>query len=341
MRLPIDKVRRSLAAAFAASGLTESDADRIADHFVAAETAGVTTHGVERAALTLAAVRRLGTGAAPVATSVSDGVMSVDGRGSQGILVAQRCTDIAVELARRRGAALVASVGFSGSTGVLGYFTEQAARAGLVAVAVCNSEASVAPAGGIDPILGTNPLALSFPASPDPITFDIATAALSFGALRVLQRRGEPAPPGTVVAADGSPSADPADADAGAQLPMAGHKGYGLGLFIELLAGPFIGAKAGRTAVPGSDGLLVAALRIDRFRPAGDVAADAAALVDELHHSRPARAGEPVAIPGERSARRRRLAAERGWIEVPDDTWAAWMSLLGPAGHDGKTSSAG
>jgi hypothetical protein len=199
MRLPIDDVRRSLAAGFAAAGLTEFDADRIADHFVTAEASGVITHGIERAALTLQAVRRLGPGAAPVVKSIAEGVVSIDGRGTQGVLVAQRCTELAVERASRHGAALVAGTRFVGSTGVLGYFTEQAARADLVAVALCNSEASVAPAGGIDPILGTNPLALSFPATPDPITLDIATAALSYGALRVLQRRGEPAPPGTVL----------------------------------------------------------------------------------------------------------------------------------------------
>lgn len=333
MRLRLDDLRSSLFSGFAASGLTPADADRIADHFIAAEASGVGTHGIERAALTLASVRRAGAGAAPVVASMSETVALIDGRGSQGVLVAQRCADEAIERALRHGAAMVAGTGFSGSTGVLGYFTEQAARAGLVAVAMCNSEASVAPAGGIDPILGTNPLALSFPASPDPVTLDIATAAVSYGALRLLQRRGEPAPPGTVIAADGSPSADPRDADAGAQLPMAGHKGYGLALFIELLAGPFIGAKAGRNAVPGGEGLLLAAMRVDRFRPAGDVAGDVAALLDELHSSRPAPGGDLVAVPGERSARRRRQAAERGWIEVPDDTWASWNSMLagGPA----------
>lgn len=332
MRLSIDDVRRSLAAGFSAAGLTGADADRIADHFVTAEASGVTTHGIERAALTLAALRRQGAGATPVATSVSGAVVSVDGGGSHGVLVAQRCVEVAIEQARCHGAALVAGTRFCGSTGMLGYFTEQAARAGLVAVALCNSEASVAPAGGIDPVLGTNPLALSFPACPDPVTLDISTAAISYGALRLLQRRGEPAPPGTVVAADGSQSTDPASADTGAQLPMAGHKGYGLGLFIELLAGPLIGAKAGKKAVPGGDGLLIAALRADHFRPAAEVAADVAALIDELHRSRPARGEGPVAFPGERSARRRQLAAMRGWIEVSDDTWAAWMSVLAEGG---------
>ena len=333
MRLSITDVHRSLVAGFTASGLTQSDADRIADHFVTAEASGVATHGIERATLTLEAVRRLGSSAAPVLTSVSDGVAAVDGRGSQGVLVAQLCTEVAVAQAHIYGAALVAGTGFSGSTGVLSYFTKQAARANLVGIALCNSEASVAPAGGVDPILGTNPLALSFPNSPDPITVDIATAAVSYGALRVLQWRGKPAPPGTVVAADGSPSIDPADAAAGAQLPMAGHKGYGLGLFVELLAGPLIGAKAGRKAVLGSNGLLVVALRVDRFRPAFDVAADLTALVDEQHQSRPARVGEPVALPGERSARRRQHAEERGWIDVSDDTWLAWTSLLHTAEH--------
>lgn len=328
MRLRLDDVRASLVSGFAASGLAPADAGRIADHFIAAEASGVSTHGIERAALTLDSVRRTGGGAAPVVTSMSETVALIDGRKNQGVLVGQRCADEAIERAHRHGAAMVAGTRFCGSTGVLGYFTEQAARAGLVAVAMCSSEASVAPAGGIDPILGTNPLALSFPASPDPVTIDIATAAISYGALRLLLRRGEPAPPGTVIAADGSPSVDPADADTGAQLPMAGHKGYGLGLLIELLAGPFIGAKAGRTAVPGGDGLLFAAMQVDRFRPAGDVAADVAALLDELHRSRPAQAGTPVAVPGEGSARRRRQAAERGWIEVADDTWASWNSML-------------
>jgi L-2-hydroxycarboxylate dehydrogenase (NAD+) len=325
MRLPIADMRRALVAAFAAAGLETRDAERMADHFVAAEASGVATHGLESAALTLKALLRHGIGASPVVASISDGVVLVDGRGSSGVLVAQRCMDEAVERARRHGAALVAGSAFQGSTGMLGQFTAQAAEAGLVALAICNAEASVAPAGGIDPILGTNPMALSFPASPDPVTLDIATAATSYGALRLLRRRGEPAPPGTVIAADGAPSTDPANAETGAQLPMAGHKGYGLGLFIELLAGPLIGAKAGRAAVPGGDGLLIAALKADLFRPAAEVAADVTALVRELHASRPSHAGGAVAVPGERSAGRRRAAACQGWIDVPDDSWGAWI----------------
>ena len=82
MRLPIADMRRALVAGFAAAGVEMRDAERMADHFVAAEASGVATHGLERAALTLQALLRHGIGAAPVVASISDGVVHIDGRGS-------------------------------------------------------------------------------------------------------------------------------------------------------------------------------------------------------------------------------------------------------------------
>jgi len=323
VHVPVADLRRALHERFVEAGLPAAFAETLTDYFAATEAAGSATHGLARVVGVLDDVASHGPGGRPVATAVAPGVARLDGNAAPGLVVAQHATDRLIDLARRHGSALVAATGYRGNTGALGYFTAQAAAEGLIAVALSNCEAGVAPAGGLDPVLGTNPIALSFPAEPDPITLDIATSALSYGAIQQHRRRGEPLPAGVVIAADGSPSIDPDDADRGAQLPMAGHKGYGLGLMVELLAGAFVGAKLGRAAVAGGDGTLLIAVTVDRFRSRADVGADVAALVDELHASRPLDPATPVVVPGERSARRRRAAAAAGAVELDTALWEA------------------
>ena len=113
---------------------------------------------------------------------------------------------------------------------------------GLAAMAMCPSYASVAPSGGTDPLMGTNPFAFGWPRlGDDPYVFDFATSVAARGEIELHRHAGTPLPEGWAIAPDGSPTTDPEAALAGAMLPFGGHKGSAISTMIELLAGVMIG----------------------------------------------------------------------------------------------------
>jgi L-2-hydroxycarboxylate dehydrogenase (NAD+) len=313
----------------AGTGLDHADAERLATYFVDAEASGRTTHGLQRLAGVLDALEAPDRAPRPTTRRHSPSVWSIEADGELGLLAVQRAVDTALGAASPT-TSVIGVTGFSGTTGALGYFTEQVARAGHLCVCIVACESGVAPAGGIDPVLGTNPLSVSFPASPDPVTIDISTSALSYGTLQLLAHAGKDAPPDTVIDHEGRVSLDPFAADTGAQLPMAAHKGYGLALMIELIAGTMLGAKAGRVAVPGSDGLLLLTAPVDLFRGEDIVATDAARLLAEVRQSRPTDPARPVRVPGERSALARRTSRAAGSVEVDPALWKALVCRTDP-----------
>lgn len=304
-----------------AHGVADDDAAILIDYIVDTESAGHRTHGLRRLTGMLTATAKTPPSGPVQIRRTSPGVIALDGCGRLGVVVAQRCTDLAIDEARLGGSAMVVATGFRGSTGALGYFTRQAALRGLVALMVASCESGVAAEGGIDPALGTNPLAVSFPHDRTPITLDMATSAVSYGTLQEMAAHGIPAPPSTVVDAAGRPSCDARDALTGAQLPMAAHKGYGLALLIELLAGPMIGGKAGRSATPGSDGLVMVATRVDHFRMPNEIAEETARLLAEIRAGRRRDPDEPIRIPGERSEHARIAAERSGRVLVDELLW--------------------
>jgi LDH2 family malate/lactate/ureidoglycolate dehydrogenase len=327
----IDELRNRLIRRFSGTPLNPEDAAAVVAYVIDAEATGRASHGLQRVVPLLAQLAGSRHPPRPRIREVSPGVWAIEADSAPGLVAAQRAVDILISVPIPRPG-IVAATGFTGTTGALGYFTAQAARAGYLCVAMVCCEAGVAPAGGIDPILGSNPIAVSFPMPGDPVTIDISTSTVSYGTLQMLARLGQPAPPGAVIDHDGRPSSDPRAADDGAQLPMAGHKGYGIGLLIELLAGPMIGAKAGRSAVPGGDGFLMIATPVDLFRDAGIVADDAQRLLDEIRHSRPAHDGSPVRIPGERAAAARAAAFHQGDVDIDAEVWQNFLSA-GESSH--------
>ena len=295
----------------------------MADYVVDAEVSGHRTHGLQRLdgfCANLAAHPA----ARPGVSEPGPGFLHVQADGAPGIVAAQACVD-AVLSGERKRPVLVAATGYVGSNGALGYFTRQLAQAGWVALMVTNCESGVAPAGGIEPILGTNPLSWSFPFGERPVTIDMATSAVSYGQLAMLALAGKPAPPGTVIDRTGAASSDPRDAERGAQLPMAGHKGFGLGLLIELVAGPMIGAKSGRARLDAGDGLVLYAHPVDGYRNRDLIDAETADLLDDLVTSRPLDPARPVRIPGH-SAENRSTAASSGTVVTI--AASAWRDLI-------------
>ncbi|MDP3198163.1 Ldh family oxidoreductase [Tabrizicola sp.] len=145
---------------------------------------------------------------------------------------------------------------------------------GLAALVMCPSYASVAPAGGIRPLLGTNPLAFGWPRpGRTPYVFDFATSVTARGEIELHRRAGKPLPEGWAIDETGAATTDPAAALAGAMLPFGGHKGSAIGTMIELLAGVMIGdltspealEDLGTTTLAPRHGELILAFSPERF----------------------------------------------------------------------------
>lgn len=295
-------------------GLSEKDAHLTAEHLVASEIRGYPSHGLARLAQIAELPSTVGCYSINLTKIEKPGFLLFDGQGRLGIPAVTEAIDNARMKLNEYAAVVFGISGYLGTTGSLGVYGSDLSGHGIVSILMCNSGAVVAPHGSIERILGTNPIAISIPGSQAPFVADVATAAWSYGAIRHAALAGTSLPPYVVQTAEGTPSTDPLDADRGTLLPMAGHKGYVLGLAVELLSGPLIGAKAGRQAVSGSDGFLGVLIRVDAARAPELVNADIERLFDEIRGGPVAPGHTKIRIPGEASHRRRR---EGTHLELP------------------------
>ncbi|WP_164861445.1 Ldh family oxidoreductase [Microbacterium sp. CPCC 204701] len=228
------------------AGVPGDDAATTARLLVAADARGVSTHGVIRL---IPYHQRLVGGVVrpdPTLATIADsgGFVLLDGDDGLGQVSGTRAAALASDRARQQG---IAAVGVRNShhIGMLGLYVEQIARAGQIGVVMSNTAPLMAPTGSAERILGNNPLAIGVPraAGGDPVVVDLALSPTSFGKVQEYARRGEPLPPGQVIDVDGNWITDAQVATkTGTMVPIAGHKGYGLALAVELLAGALTGS---------------------------------------------------------------------------------------------------
>jgi uncharacterized oxidoreductase len=303
----------------------------VADSLVTANLLGYDSHGVRRLEpyVQFAEAGHIVPAARPEVAWTRGATALVDGRRGFGQAAARLATDVVADLAAEHGTGTVV-VTACNHVGRLGEYVARLAGRGLVGLAFCNADPTVAPYGGRTRMLGTNPLAWAAPAGPDapPLVMDYATSASAEGKVAVARDRGEQVPPGVVVDAEGRPSRDPADFySGGALLPFGGHKGYGLGLMIDVVGGLLSGA--GAASLPGYDdtnGTVIVAIDVGRFRPLAEFGAQVEALRSLLHRAPTAEGADRILLPGEPEEEIRRDRVENG-VPIPSATWSALTAL--------------
>jgi uncharacterized oxidoreductase len=327
--LPPDELQRVVRDLFRATGMAEADAAWTARLLVRANLQGHDSHGVIRVPQYLAQWRAglLDPRATPMVVAETAATALLDGRGGFGQVVARDALALAIRKAREVGLAAV-GVRRAGHVGRLADYAEMAAAADMAAFLFVNASGAgqwMAPWGGREARLSTNPLAFACPGGAGrPVSLDIATTTAPEGKVRVKRSRREPAPPGWLLDADGRPTTDPEALYArpgGTLLPMAGHKGYGLAVLVEILAG-ILGRAGHARAAPAEDynGLFAIVLDIARFLDPADFRAEVDALARYLRSSALAPGAAAVMVPGEPEAAseaRRRVDG----IFVEDATW--------------------
>lgn len=169
----------------------------------------------------------------------------VNGNHGFGHVVTYRSMEMAIQKAKETGIGMV-GIHNSNHFGVAGYYSDMAIMEDLIGIITANTEPAVAPIGGKEPILGTNPLAIGIPSGSHYVSVDMATSASARGKLLEAKRQGHPIPENVALDAEGKPTTDPAEALKGSILPFGAHKGYALSFMIEIMAGPLVQASYGK-----------------------------------------------------------------------------------------------
>jgi LDH2 family malate/lactate/ureidoglycolate dehydrogenase len=321
LTIPVDKLRSFLVDVFKAAGCDDNTASLSVDGVIDADLHGHHIQGTDHIYSTIANLRakRLNGRPNPRITHETPGTARMDGDGGPGHVTGLMATDLAIQKAKASGIGAVALVG-GGDIFRLGYYVERIAQAGLVGMTFTNTHPMrVHVPGGIEPIMGTNPVAFAFPcAGTAPIVVDLATSTSAIGHVRQASYSNSPIPEGIAIDREGNPTTDAHKALDGALTPLGGHKGFAIGLAVGLLSGTVINAAIGeslRTALAEdngerSRGHLFIAIDPNAFG-ATNHAEQTASYAAELKHSRKARDTDDIVMPGERGhARKQRYARE-------------------------------
>ncbi len=330
VRISIQRLNDFVVAALVSKGVSTADAAITADALVTTDAMGVFTHGTK---LLAGYLKKLGGGgydAAAVPEILRQGPAwaVVEGHSCLGQVGCDFATKLAIEKARLTGLAYVGLIG-TGHIGAAGYFAAAAARQGFIAMITGNDIPSVAAPGSRKAVLGSNPIALAVPVSgQDPVLLDIATAAVAGGKVYAAIQRSEPIPPTWLIGPDGHPTTDGSlYPDHVALAPMAGHKGYGFGLWCEILSAILPGGRStwqvgswifDPAERPSWHNASITLYDVGMISSRSDFDARLARLIEEIHHAPPAEGVEKVLLPGEREWANYRTSAREGIAFPPD-----------------------
>lgn len=338
---------------FMREGCSEAEAGRIGQFLVAANLTGHDSHGVIRVPRYVAWLREgeLVADQAPEVTIDGGAFALVDAKYGFGQTAGPFATDLGIAKAKEHGVSVIA-LRHAGHLGRIGEWAERAAAAGLVSTHYVNVAGSllVAPFGSVERRFSTNPYAAGFPVTGGlPIILDFATSAVAEGKVLVASRGGKALPDGVLIEPDGRLTADPAtlygpldgpDRDnqkgAGAIRAFGEHKGSGLSLMCELLAGALTGSG---TSGPGPrricNGMLSLYMTPEAFGTDEAIAREAKIYLDFLRSARPVPGGE-VLLPGE-PERRMRVERLASGVPLPDPVWDTLLEAGRPHGLDGDS----
>lgn len=326
MQLTITEATNLAMRALTRAGMTPDNARITADHLVDAALCGHEFSSLPRVIALAEAIQ----GRPPVKPIrvIRENHCSalLDGGDNVAYVTSIYAIDKAIELARKNGVAVVCAnnTWFSGR---LAYYVERAARQGFVAMHTTNTTARVAPYGGVDRVMGTNPFSIAFPSDGDPLIIDIGTSQTTWGDVVLAQAKGVPLPQGQAVNTAGHPTTNPQEALDGAILPWGGARGGGLALAVQLL-----GILAGSELVIddiSNYGLFFMVLDPKLFMPSDQFPARVSAFRHVIESNRPAAGASAVRVPGDRSQRLRRENLAKGFITLDDKVHARLRALAG------------
>jgi LDH2 family malate/lactate/ureidoglycolate dehydrogenase len=320
-RFPHEVLQEIVHAIFERCGMADADAEVLADQLVKADLRGIHSHGVMRVPLYVSKLSGGGVDprGRPRVTKDATAAMVVDGGNNMGQIAGVFAMRAAIERARTTGVA-VAAVGNSNHAGAMEYYVRMALEADMIGIATTNALPTMAPWGGIDKLVGLNPIGIGIPAGTEvPLVLDFAFGATAHGRIQVYQQKGLPIPEGWAFDNEGRPTTDIDEALAGLVQPIGMYKGIGLamaaGILSTLLSGASYGTESGNMKdgpIPGRDGQFYLALNIAAFEDVATFKTRMDKIIREYRGTRLAPGVRRVFVPGEMEAELERRQRREG-----------------------------
>lgn len=322
----VDKLRACVQSVLQHNGMPEDQAALVADCMVDADLRNISSHGVTRLGMYLAAMDEGGIQRQFQFDVVSDApaVAVLDVKGSHGIVAAHIAMKMAMQKAQQFGIGMV-NVRHSNHCGELGYFTRLAASAGMIGIAASNAPENMAPWGSAEKFLGTNPLAIAIPTKNDPFSLDMATSTVARGKIILASKKGKQIPLGWAIDSEGKPTTDAGAALLGSVLPFGGPKGSGIAMAIDVICGLLSGSGFGHYMYdatkyperPNETGHSCIAIDISKFMDYQTFLDNMNVYIQDLQALNPAPGFQEVLMPGLIEARGRVQRLQEG-IQLPN-----------------------
>jgi LDH2 family malate/lactate/ureidoglycolate dehydrogenase len=318
------KLCEFIARLFAAVGVPAAAAANVASGLVEADLEGLPSHGVMLIDMYIERLRAGSVSTHTSATIVSErkGAVVLDAGHALGQLTGTQAMALAVDKARQFAAGIV-SVRHGFHFGAAGRYASQAAEAGCIGVAMCNTRPLMPAPGGAERAVGNNPIAIALPTEDEiPIVLDMATSEAAMGKIRMAEKGKEKIPSTWAVTAQGVPTTNPTEAIAGMLLPSGGAKGFGLSFLIDLLCGllsqgatgPQVRPLYGDFGVPYDCSHLFIAIDVAHFCELEWFRRQAAAAAERIRVGQRAPGVEQLFTPGEPEWRRRERSG--GYVQL-------------------------
>jgi LDH2 family malate/lactate/ureidoglycolate dehydrogenase len=323
--LSIADAENFISSALQAEKVPVGDADIIANLMVKSDLAGADGHGIFRLPAYLKRIRAGGVNLNPnIHIEREQGATAlINGDNALGHLVMNKAVDLAIKKVKQHSVCWVGSH-FGNHSGAASVYVRKLAEHGYIGIYMAVGNANhMAPWGGIDLLLSTNPIAIAVPAGDEPIVLlDIATTVAAYGKVKVAAQKGESIPDDWMIDRQGKPITDPKRSSEGSLLPIGGYKGYGLAVMIGLLAGALNNAAVGKGTVDfnahhdliTNTGQTIIAVDPSAFGDKEAFVQRVIDLVSDLKNSSTLPGVKEIRVPGEGAAK---TMAERTRVGIP------------------------
>ena len=326
MNISFDQLKALVTKRLITAGINKIDAEKIADCYTTADLYGVNSHGVSILPAHLKRIKGGGYNLNPNFAIVKEGgsFKVVDGDNSIGVISALHCVNLAIDGAKVQG--LYAVNSFNNNTlGPAFYYALEIAKKGFIGITMCNSPAQMTAPNGKSKLLGTNPLSIAIPNGDNPIILDMATSAVAKSKINLMKQKGEKIPLGWALDENYQPTEDAEKALNGYILPMAGFKGYGLAMMIDILAGVLSGAgyldKVGRFYSTDFSCMNVgfSFIVIDPNKTYGEGFEELIkSYVERIEHDERVNESNEISLPGS-DRKKNKIKNERDGIEITEE----------------------
>lgn len=323
--LPLHKAEEFIATVLKANQVPSADAELVAQLMIQSDIVGADGHGIFRLPAYIKRIRAGGVNLNPnIRIEREKGATAlINGDNALGHLVMNRAVEVAIEKVKQHSVCWVGSH-FGNHSGAASVYVRKLAEQGYIGIYMAVGNANhMAPWGGIDLLLSTNPIAIAVPAGDRPsVLLDIATTVAAYGKVKVAAQKRESIPDTWMIDKKGQPITDPQKSSEGSLLPIGGYKGYGLAVMIGLLAGTLNNAAVGKDTIDfnahhnliTNTGQTIIAIDPSAFGHKHDFIERVISFTNDLRTSSRLPGVNEIRVPGDGAAR---IRAERLKLGIP------------------------